>query len=114
MDFYAFTGIAAAFYNVNANEILEERIDYTRLGRGITPVIPIGFGGTLIYSPDYNFGIELGGRYSFSDYIDGYSNDNFSQANDVYYFLNFTFTYKMTTGINGLPVFMSKAYWRRR
>ena len=59
---------------------------------------------TLIYSPNINFGIELAGRYSFSDYLDGYTSQ-YSSSNDVYYFLNFTITYKLKTGPKGLPSF---------
>ncbi len=59
---------------------------------------------TLVYSPNFNFGLELGGRYAFTDYLDGYTSQ-FSKANDVYYFLNFTITYKLKTGPHGLPSF---------
>jgi hypothetical protein len=72
---------------------------------GFSAVIPVGVGATLIYSPNFNFGLELSGRYSFTDYLDGYSNIQYSRSNDVYYFLNFTITYKMKTGANGLPSF---------
>lgn len=51
-----------------------------------------------------NFGIELGGRYSFSDYIDKYTSI-YSKANDVYYFLTFTLSVKLPTAHNGLPAF---------
>jgi hypothetical protein len=56
--------------------------------------------------PDYNVGLELGGRYTFSDYLDGYTSQH-SRSNDVYYFFNVTFTYKLLTGKNGLPAFLS-------
>ena len=56
------------------------------------------------YSPDFNFGVEIGGRYTTTDYLDGYSSQ-YSKSNDVYYFLNVTVTYKMKTGKNGLPSF---------
>ena len=72
---------------------------------GFTAVIPVGIGSTLIYSPNFNFGVELAGRYSFSDYLDGYSIHNIPRSNDVYYFLNFTITYKLKTGANGWPSF---------
>ena len=67
-------------------------------------MIPVGIGTTLVYSPNYNFGVEFGGRYSFSDNLDGYTSQ-YSSSNDVYYFLNFTITYKLKTGPNGLPSF---------
>jgi hypothetical protein len=83
LDFYAFAGVGGVAYTVKANDALLERI----------------------YNPNINFGVELGGRYAFTDYLDGYSNPQFSKANDVYYFLNFTVTYKLKTGPHGWPSF---------
>jgi hypothetical protein len=102
LDFYAFTGIGGLGYSVKGNTRLE---NYGIKSGGFTAVIPVGIGSTLIYSPNFNFGVELAGRYSFSDYLDGYSNIQYSRSNDVYYFLNFTITYKLKTGANGWPSF---------
>jgi hypothetical protein len=102
LDFYVFSGIGGLSYSVNGNEAMVNR-GYNH--GGFTAVIPLGLGTTLVYTPDLNFGIEVGGRYSFSDYLDGYSNKQYSRSNDVYYFLNFTITYKMKNGSNGLPSF---------
>jgi len=103
LDFYVFTGIGGLSYSVRPNDRLEA-IGITDT-RGFTAVIPVGLGSTLVFSPDFNFGVELGGRYSFSDNLDGYTSI-FSKSNDVYYFLNFTVTYKLRTGSNGWPTFM--------
>lgn len=99
LDCYAFTGFGGASYSVKGND---ELIKAGMETGGFTPVIPIGAGVNLIYSADFNFGVELGGRYSFSDNIEGYTSQ-YSSSNDVYYFLNFTFTYKMRAGRKGLP-----------
>jgi hypothetical protein len=101
LDFYVFSGIGGVNYTVKPNTKLE--------AHGVTPggfaaVIPVGLGATMVYSPDFNFGVELGGRYSFTDNLDGYTSQ-YSSSNDVYYFLNFTITYKLKTGSNGLPSF---------
>jgi hypothetical protein len=101
LDFYAFAGIGGAAYSVNGNDALEGR-DLT--SNGFSPVIPGGIGATLIYTPNINFGVELGGRYAFTDYLDGYTSQ-YSEHNDVYYLLNFTVTYKLKTGPKGLPSF---------
>jgi hypothetical protein len=98
-DFYGFAGVGGVSYNVKGNDALIERGLPTS---GFDLVIPAGIGATLVYSPNLNFGAELGGRYAFTDYIDGYTSQ-FSKANDVYYFLNFTLTYKLKTGPHGLP-----------
>lgn len=101
LDFYAFTGFGGAKYSVEGNDKL---VSGGMKKGGFTTVIPVGFGSSLIYSPYFNLGVELAGRYSFSDYIDGYSSQ-YSSSNDVYYFLNFTFTYKMRTNPHGWPTF---------
>ncbi len=99
LDFYGFAGVGGAAYTVKANDALLERDMPTN---GFSLIIPGGVGATLIYNPNINFGVELGGRYAFTDYIDGYTSQ-FSKANDVYYFLNFTVTYKLKTGPHGWP-----------
>jgi hypothetical protein len=100
-DFYAFTGIGGAAYSTKGNDLL--------INAGISPsgfsgIIPVGLGTNLLYTPVLNFGIEFGGRYSFSDGLDGY-HSQYSTSNDVYYFLNFTITYKLKTSANNLPSF---------
>jgi hypothetical protein len=101
LDVYFLTGIGGLAYSSEGNEKLVRAGSTTK---GFTAVIPVGFGANMVYSPNFNFGVELAGRYSFSDYIDGYTSQ-YSRSNDVYYFLNFTFTYKLRTGSNGLPTF---------
>jgi len=100
-DLYAFTGFGGLSYKVKPNDILAPLATKTS---GFTSVIPVGVGVNMFFSSYINFGIELGGRFTFSDNIDGYSS-TYSKSNDVYYFLNFTFTYKINTGENGLPSF---------
>ncbi|MCX6325400.1 MAG: DUF6089 family protein [Bacteroidia bacterium] len=104
-DFYAFTGIGGLNYSVSPNDSLKVRQakDSIEPGR-FTAVIPVGLGATMIFSPDFNFGVEIGGRYSFSDKLDGFTSQ-YSSSKDVYYFFNFTITYKMKTGPLGLPSF---------
>lgn len=104
IDVYTFTGFGGCVYSVKGNDLLQSKKMQTS---GFTPVIPIGVGANLIYSADLDFGIEIGGRYSFSDYLDGYTSQ-FSSSNDVYYFLGFTVTYKMRTNRNGWPVIFNK------
>lgn len=101
LDLYAFGGVGGAAYAVKGND---ELISRELKDGGFTMVIPAGLGATLIYSPNLNFGLEVGGRYALTDYLDGYTSQ-FSKANDVYYFTNLTITYKLKTGRNGLPRF---------
>jgi hypothetical protein len=101
LDFYVFTGIGGLNYSIRGNDKL---VSHGIRPGGFTAVIPFGLGSTLVYSPEFNFGVELGRRYSFSDNLDGYTSQ-YSSSNDVYYFLNFTITYRLKTGPNGLPSF---------
>jgi hypothetical protein len=102
LDIYAFAGVGGAAYSVNANDLLTLQ---AQKSSGFTGVIPGGIGATLVYTPNLNFGVELGGRYTLTDYIDGYHSEQFSKANDVYYLLNFTVTYKLKTSAKGWPSF---------
>jgi hypothetical protein len=105
LDFYVFTGFGGLSYSGNPNDKLKEKQTLDGIKpSGFTSVIPVGLGTTLVYSPDFNFGVEFGGRYSFSDNLDGYTSQ-YSSSNDVYYFFNFTVTYKLKTGANGFPSF---------
>lgn len=104
LEFYAFTGIGGLSYNVKGNE---ELVAADQKSSGFTAVLPLGIGMNLLFKPEYNLGLEIGGRYSFSDYLDGYSSQ-YSSSNDVYYFFNVTFTYKIKTNAKGWPSFLSK------
>lgn len=101
LDFYTFTGFGGLSYKVKPNDILAPLATKTN---GFAPVIPVGVGVNLFFSGNISFGAELGARFTFSDDIDGFSSPK-SKSNDVYHFLNFTFTYKINTGENGLPSF---------
>jgi hypothetical protein len=106
LDIYAFTGIGGMNYSVKGNDKLVNNPKGFDSG-GFTTVIPVGVGSNIIYSQYLSLGLEFGGRYAFSDGLDGYTSQ-YSSANDVYYFLNFVVTYKVRTGKNGLPSFRRK------
>jgi hypothetical protein len=106
LEFYTFTGIGGLSYNVKGNSVLIADPKFKK--GGFTAVIPVGVGLNLLFKPEYNLGLEIGGRYSFSDYLEGYTSQ-YSGSNDVYYFLNVTFTYKIRTNAKGVPLFLSKS-----
>ncbi len=103
LDVYAFTGVGALSYSVKGND---ELVSKGMKDGGLTAIIPVGLGVNLLIMPDYNIGLELGGRYAFSDYLDGYTSI-YSRSNDIYYFFNFTLTYKIPTNSSGIPLFLS-------
>jgi hypothetical protein len=91
LDVYVFTGIGGLKYSIDPNQKLK---DHGLNPKGFTGVIPLGVGSTIAVSPNITLGLELGFRYALSDNLDGYTSQ-FSRANDVYYFLHFTFTYRL-------------------
>ncbi len=101
MDCYAFTGVGSLSYKVKPNAALAGKLQETK---GITPVIPFGLGANIMYSAAINLGAELGGRFTSSDYIEGYTSE-YSQKNDIYFFFNFMFVYKIKTPERGMPSF---------
>jgi hypothetical protein len=101
LDFYIFAGVGGLAYTVSPNTLLAAQ----QLKKsGFTEVVPLGIGTSMIFSSKINFGVELGGRFTFDDYLDGYT-DNLSINNDVYHILSFTLTYKINTGKKGFPMF---------
>jgi hypothetical protein len=101
LDFYALAGVGGIAYSIKPNAALQS---HGLNPGGFAAVFPVGVGSQVIYSPNFNFGVEFTARYSLSDNIDGYTSQ-FSSSNDVYYFFNFTITYKMKNAANGLPSF---------
>lgn len=101
IDVYALTGFGGAGFIVNPNDALEARGLPTR---GFAAIVPLGLGAKLTFDPNILFGIELTGRYSFSDYVDGYTSQ-WSARNDVYHTFSVTFNYRIKTARNGLPSF---------
>lgn len=95
MDCYAFAGVGGIAYNVKPNAALAAETTTTS---GFAPVIPAGLGANLIYSPTFNFGVEIGGRYVFSDNLDAYTSA-FSDRNDIYFFFNLNCIYKIKTKV---------------
>ncbi len=103
LDVYVFGGFGGLSYKVKPNDKLAP---FVTEAKGFTPIIPAGVGFNLFYSTYVSLGMELGARFTFSDNIDGYSSV-YSKSNDTYHFLNFTLTYKINTGDNGLPKFIA-------
>jgi hypothetical protein len=86
LDPYVFAGFGGLSYNILPNRKLDQ---LSRDSKGITAVIPAGAGVNILFTQKLLLGLELGGRYSFSDHLEGYSS-RYSKHNDVYYFLNMT------------------------
>ncbi|MBN2214386.1 MAG: hypothetical protein JW723_09085 [Bacteroidales bacterium] len=74
---------------------------------GFTLIIPAGIGLKYIYSDKIVFGYELGPRYVFSDYLDGFKPPS-SRSNDVYWLTTITLAYKIKTSRRNLPLFLDR------
>jgi hypothetical protein len=92
---YIFTGAGAAFYHVLPNEQLAARQKRDNISHGlVTMVIPAGLGVKIGLSNDTDLGIELGGRYAFNDFLDGFTND-ISTANDIYFLTSVQMVFRL-------------------
>lgn len=90
LDAYVFAGFGGIMYRVTPNEILAP---FVTNDRGFAPVIPAGIGADVFLSTHWNAGLEISGRYAFSDYLDGYKPAPDS-SNDSYYFVTLSLARK--------------------
>lgn len=80
---------------------------YTNKSPNFTPialVFPVGIGFKYGINRRYSLCLEIGQRYTTSDYIDGWS-DWASKGKDAYGFILVGITYKLKTARSGLPKF---------
>jgi len=92
LSFYVYGGVGGSFFSVTPKENLVGSNRFTN-NQSFTLAIPIGIGLKFAYSPTISFGAELGVRYLFSDYIDGFTSVN-SKHNDLYYLMNLKVIYR--------------------
>lgn len=107
--FYGFAGIGM-FYSISNHSYPNIMpTDIYKGGSNFNAVIPFGIGTKFIIDSRYSFNAEFGYRYSFSDYVEGYSNVN-SLHRDIYYFLDFMLTYRLKTTTRNIPAVIDKRY----
>ena len=68
---------------------------------------PLGLGIKYIISDKWIIGYEIAGRYTFSDYIDGFK-PAASKHNDIYWISTFNINYRIKTSRRGLPLFLDR------
>lgn len=93
---YLFGGVGLAFARLDTdfsryegnNPLIEQGIQEDRSkGSSQTAfVLPVGAGVKFDLSNRLTLGIEFGGRFSFSDYLDGISASASQESDDVYFF----------------------------
>ena len=108
INFYLLAGAGGLFYAPKfQGNLIYPKYETASNSPGYTLV---GFGGVgikFIYDHRYAFGFEFGGRYAFSDYLDGFTT-KFSHANDVYYFGVFNLVYRIKTSRRGYPIIFKR------
>jgi hypothetical protein len=81
----------------------------------MNPVIPGGIGVKLLVNPNMMVGFEFGGRYSFSDLIDGYNflDSKANKSKDIYYFTTFSLIYRLKNDRYNVPMFLKPLLLKR-
>lgn len=82
-------------YHVSPNEKLRARQERDNISYSpLTMVIPAGIGVNIGIRNFIDLGFEIGGRYAFNDYLDGFTSPT-STANDIYYISSFVLVYRI-------------------
>ncbi|MFO7924351.1 MAG: DUF6089 family protein [Bacteroidales bacterium] len=91
---YLFGGAGAVIYSVMPNDKLRARRESDNIEHGpVTVVLPAGAGVRIGIQNTVDIGLEIGGRYAFNDYLDGFTSPT-STANDIYYITTVNVVYR--------------------
>ncbi len=104
---YAFAGAGGILSKATVrNESGEEEIGNPGYNNNMQwgIVIPAGLGYRRSVDAYFDFVFEIGGRFSFTDLIDGYQTQ-FSQYNDRYIITSVKAIYKIRNDRRGIPIF---------
>lgn len=83
---YVQAGVGACIYAPSPNEKLENAtLVGFEGGKTATPVLPVGLGSTLPIAKDVRLFLETNYVFTFTDYLDGYSNPLYSKSKDSYF-----------------------------
>lgn len=99
---YVFGGLGGLLISPSFNgnpskvDLVQEKLIYTA-------TFPIGIGLKMIYNNYIAIGVELGGRYTLTDYLDGMTS-SYSNFNDIYYFTSVNMVYRIKTSRKGYPI----------
>jgi len=92
---YIWTGFGTIVYGVIPNDALKARRERDNIEHGfITGVLPFGVGAKIGIMNVIDLGIELGGRWSFNDYLDGFTSPT-ATSNDIYYLTTINIVYRL-------------------
>jgi hypothetical protein len=103
---YVFGGIGLTKYWTNLEREPRPTDDYDDRNK-IIPSFPLGIGLKYIISDKWMIGYEIGGRYTLSDYIDGFK-PSASKHSDIYWISAINLNYRIKTSRRGLPLFLDR------
>lgn len=89
---YAFAGLGSIYYSVTPKDALANSSRFE--SKHFSMVIPIGIGAKFTFTPSLSFGVDLGRRWTLTDYLDGFSSP-WSDHKDAYYIMNFKLYYRL-------------------
>ena len=92
LSFYTFVGIGGIFYWVKPGDSFKGSPRFVNKHLGLT--FPIGLGMKFAYSPSFSMALELGRRFTTTDFLDGYTSAT-SEHNDIIYILNIKAIYRI-------------------
>jgi hypothetical protein len=104
---YAFAGIGGLLLSVKPNDEMLNGASYDASHPKGGLAFPMGIGAKFVLSSSWSVGGELGGRFTTSDYLDGYSSQ-YSKHNDVYYFFTIQAIYRVKTSRRGYPILFDR------
>ncbi len=88
-------------------EIEPRASDIYDLNSKFTVSLPAGLGLKYVVSDKWIVGYEIGGRLTFTDFLDGFK-PAASKHNDVYWLSTFNINYRIKTSRRGLPLFLDR------
>jgi hypothetical protein len=99
---YLFVGIGGVLSFPNKEIVVDT--DIGEDAGAFAAAFPMGIGFKYAINRVYTVGLELGHRFTTTDYLEGHS-DKYSQANDSYMFLMISVSKRLRTSRKGLPRF---------
>ena len=83
LNVYVFVGLGAAYFKPEANDVFNSSNRFID-NKNLTFIFPMGLGVKYPLTGTTYIGFELGGRFTTTDYIDGFKPEA-SKSNDLYY-----------------------------
>ncbi len=105
ISFYGFAGLGPVFFwpDVLEDPNNREAQDYSK----VALAFPIGLGLKYGLTPDWKIGLDVGGRFTTTDYLDAFTSE-WSKYNDNYLFATFHVIYNLDTSRKGWPTIRKK------